>query len=33
MKEGYTSKRQIFLNLFSMKFCVDLQKHWARNII
>ena len=33
MKEGYTTKREIFLNLFSMKFCVSLEKHLARNIL
>ena len=29
MKEWYTSERQIILNLFSMKICVDLEKHIA----
>ena len=26
MKEWYTNKSQIILNLFSMKFCVDLER-------
>ena len=26
MKERYSSKRQIILNLFSMKVCADLEK-------
>ena len=26
-------KRQIILNLFSMKFCVDLEKHIVRNML
>ena len=33
MKEWYTSKRQIILNLFSRKFCVDLEKHIVRNML
>ena len=33
MKERYTNKRQIILNFFSMKFCVDLEKHIVRNIL
>ena len=32
MKEWYTSKRQIILNSFSIKFCVDLKKHIKRCI-
>ena len=31
MKERHTNKRQIILNFFSMKFCVDLEKHIVRN--
>ena len=33
MKERYTNKRQIILNFFSMKFCVDIEKHIVRNIL
>ena len=33
MKEWYTSKRQIILNLFSMKFFVDLEKHIVRSML
>ena len=33
MKGRYTNKRQIILNFFSMKFCVDLEKHIVRNIL
>ena len=33
IKEWYMSKRHIILNLFSIKFCVDLEKHIVRNML
>ena len=33
MKERHTSKPQVILNLFSMKFRLDLEKHIVRRML